>query len=189
MANYVSRAGEKIEGALDHFKIDPSGLACLDVGCSTGGFTDCLLQRGATHVYAVDTGYGLLDWKLRNDPRVTVLERTNILHEIPELDPAKTSIQFAVADTSWTRLQKTVPASFNFMAHGSRLLALIKPHYQSQPGDLKKGILPDEKSEIVARRVKDDLADMGYEVSDIYESPIRGGKGNREFWVLIEAGR
>ena len=183
---YVSRAGEKIEGALEHFKIDPTGLTCLDVGSSTGGFTDCLLQRGATHVYAVDTGYGLLDWKLRNDPRVTVLERTNILHDIPELEAAKDTIELAVADTSWTRLQKSVPATFRFLAKGGRLLALIKPHYQAQPHDLKKGILPDEKSEPVAQRVCKDLRVMNYQVSELYESPIRGGKGNREFWVLID---
>ncbi len=116
MASYVSRAGEKLQGALEHFKIDPTGLTCLDVVYSTGGFTDCLLQRGATHVYAVDTGYGLLDWKLRNDPRVTVLERTNILHDVPELDAAKDTIKLAVADTSWTRLQKSVPATLRFLA-------------------------------------------------------------------------
>jgi len=182
---FISRAGHKLEGALEHFNVDPAGLTCLDVGCSTGGFTDCMLQHGAVHVYSLDTGYGLLEWKLRNDPRVTVMERTNILHEVPGLEPFKNDIALAVIDTSWTRLERSVPATARFIRPDAKILALVKPHYQAQPQDLRKGILPDEKAPVIVERVREKLAAAGFDVSEPYESPIRGGKGNREFWLLL----
>lgn len=179
---YVSRAGEKLEAALAHFGIDVNGKVCLDVGAATGGFTDCLLQRGAAKVYAVETGYGILDWKLRNDPRVVVMERTNILYDPPVPEKA----DLAVVDTSWTRLKLSVPAAARFVSPAGLVLALVKPQYEAKRGELFKGVVkPDNLAEVV-ERTRRELVDLGYEVSPTFESPIRGEGGNREFWVKIK---
>src|SRR3954467_13549113 len=123
---FVSRAGRKLEHALASYAIDVSGLICADLGCSTGGFTDCLLQRGAAKVYAVETGYGVLDWKLRKDPRVVVMERTNAMHvTLPE------PVAFITIDVAWTRQKHILPAARRLISDGGRVVALVKPHYES----------------------------------------------------------
>lgn len=178
---YVSRAGEKLEAALDHFKVDVKNFVCLDVGCSTGGFTDCLLQMGGQKVFAMDTGYGVLDWKLRNDPRVVVMEKTNVLYiqNLPE------SLDLAAVDTSWTRSKLSVPAVSRFIKSKGIILALIKPHYEAPKNYLKKGILMPEKLDEVVEGVRTQLSELGFEVSSAFPSPVIGSGGNREYWVKL----
>lgn len=179
---YVSRGGEKLEHAIKEFKISVDGLICADFGCSTGGFTDCLLQHGAKKVYAVDTGYGVLDYKLRTDPRVVVMERTNAMHvELKEL------VDLITIDTSWTRLEKLVGnASSNLKSDGV-IIALIKPHYEASELRLSGGKLSDEDAQLVADEVARNIDNIGYRVlHGPIESPIRGGKGgNLEFLVAL----
>ncbi len=178
---YVSRAGEKLEAALDHFKIEVKDFVCLDVGCSTGGFTDCLLQKGAQKVFAMDTGYGVLDWKLRNDSRVVVMERTNLLYT----ESLSEKINLAVVDTSWTRLKLSVPAASRFIKKDGIVLALIKPHYEAPKSYLRKGILIPDKLEEVVEDVRSQLTNLGYGVSEAFLSPVIGSGGNREYWVKL----
>lgn len=178
---YVSRAGVKLEGALGHFRVDVTEKVCMDVGAATGGFTDCLLQRGAAKVYTVETGYGVLDWRIRKDQRVVVRERANILYEvdIPE------KIDLAVVDTSWTRLKLSVPATSRFIKPDGVILALIKPQYEVDKRDLKRGIVPEDKLIEIVETVRLGLMDLGFDVSEAIESQITGESGNREFWVKI----
>ena len=183
MGKYVSRAGEKLEGALVNFKVEVNDKICMDVGASTGGFTDCLLQNGAIKVYAVDTGYGGLDWKLRQDNRVVVKERTNILYEVG----IEKEVEIAVVDTSWTRLRLAVPATSRFVISGGIILALIKPQYEAgKEVAREKGVLTEEEGKKTAERTKNELKELGFEVSEIYESPIKGEAGNSEWWVKIQ---
>src|SRR5438552_9381049 len=140
MRDFVSRAGQKLDHALDHFALDITGFVCADLGCSTGGFTDCLLQRGAAKIYAVDTGYGVLDWKLRKDPHVVVMERTNAMHvTLPE------PVDLVTIDVAWTKQRHILPAAARIMKRDGRVISLIKPHYEAPPAMLRKGILPDER--------------------------------------------
>src|SRR3954468_22368232 len=130
---FVSRAGQKLEHALASFGIDVRDRVCADLGCSAGGFTDCLLQRGAKKVYAVDTGYGVLDWKLRKDPRVIVMERTNAMHvEIPE--PA----DLVTIDVAWTKQGNMLPGAKKILKPAGQVITLIKPHYEAEAGMLRK---------------------------------------------------
>lgn len=178
---YVSRAGEKLEAALEHFKINTKDLVCLDVGCSTGGFTDCLLQKEASKIFAMDTGYGVLDWKLRNNPQVVVMERTNLLYieSFPEL------LDLAVVDTSWTRLKLSVPAASRFVKPNGIILALIKPQYEAPKSYLKRGVLIPEKLDEVVEGVRTQLTELGFVVSSSFLSPVIGSGGNREYWVKL----
>src|SRR3990167_574522 len=131
---YASRAGEKLEHALNTFNVKVDGFVCADFGSSTGGFVDCLLQAGAEKVYAVETGYGVLDWKLRNDKRVVVLERKNAMHiELPE------KIDLITIDTSWTKIKKILPNALKNLKADGRIIALIKPHYEAEPKMLREG--------------------------------------------------
>jgi 23S rRNA (cytidine1920-2'-O)/16S rRNA (cytidine1409-2'-O)-methyltransferase len=182
---WVSRGGLKLVEGLDRFGIDPTGLTCLDVGASTGGFTDVLLSRSAAKVYAVDVGHGQLAWKLRQDPRVVVLERTNARHltraEIP--DP----IDLVVCDASFIGLTVVLPAPLALTRPGARLVALIKPQFEVGKGRVGKGgvvrdpALHDE----VCTRVGNWLAQQpGWQVDGIVESPIQGPEGNREFLLV-----
>ncbi len=123
---FVSRAGQKLDHALSTFKINIADCICADLGCSTGGFTDCLLQRGAKKVYAVDTGYGVLDWKLRNDPRVVVMERTNAMHvELPE------PVDVVTIDVAWTKQRNILPSARQIVAADANIVTFIKPHYEA----------------------------------------------------------
>ena len=174
---YVSRAGEKLEHALKSFDISVIGLVCADFGSSTGGFVDCLLQSGAEKVYAVETGYGVLDYKLRQDKRVVVMERENAMHvELPE------KVDFITLDTSWTKLDKVLPNAFKNLKDGSQIVALVKPHYEADPKMLRKGKLLEEFIPEVLERVKAKLQELGIKILAEVESPILGEKGkNKEY--------
>ncbi|MCZ7651613.1 MAG: TlyA family RNA methyltransferase [Thermoanaerobaculia bacterium] len=182
---FVSRGGRKLAGALDAFGLDPIGWVCLDVGASTGGFTDCLLQRGARRVLAVDVGHGLLDARLRADPRVTLRERTNARHlEAGAFDePA----DLAVFDVSFISLLKVVPPAVPLVAPGGLLLPLVKPQFEVGRGAVGKGgIVRDEaaRREIVARRAGE-LVALGLELVGESDSCLPGADGNREVFLLL----
>jgi 23S rRNA (cytidine1920-2'-O)/16S rRNA (cytidine1409-2'-O)-methyltransferase len=185
---YVSRGGVKLAHGLDHFGIDPKGMVALDIGASTGGFTDVLLQRGAAKVYAVDVGHGQLDWKLRQDPRVVVLERTNARYLTAAEIPEPPSI--IVCDASFISLKTVLPAALDLAAPGARLVALIKPQFEVGKGRVGKGGVVRDPAlhEEVCRSIADWLgARLGWVVLGLAESPIRGPDGNVEF--LIAAAR
>lgn len=182
---YVSRAGRKLEAALDEFAVDPSGLRCLDVGASTGGFTDCLLQRGARHVTALDVGYGLLDARLRADRRVAVIERVNARHLAP--DAFAEPFDLIVVDLSFISLLKVVPALIPHLAPAGRLICLVKPQFEiGREGVGKGGIVRDEgaRREIIERRARE-LEALGFERRGLIDSPVAGAEGNREALALF----
>ena len=181
MSKYVSRAGEKLEHAIKIFGLQVAELICADFGSSTGGFTDCLLQSGAKKVYAVETGYGVLDWKLRNDARVVVMERSNAMHVVlPE------KVDLITIDTGWTQLEKIVPNALKNLKPGGRIVALLKPHYEAEPRMLRKGKLIETFIPETLDKVKASLKKLGVEVSAETESPILGGKGqNKEYLLLL----
>jgi len=180
---YVSRAGEKLEFALKDFNVDVTDLVCADFGCSTGGFTECLINAGAKSIYAVDTGYGVLAWKLRNDPRVVVMERTNAMHVIlPE------KMDFISVDVSWTKQEKILPNVFNNLKEGGTIISLVKPHYEADANVIHSGVLSEGEAEVV---VKELIADLQSKYSShdfkVVKSPVVGGKGgNVEFLLLVE---
>jgi 23S rRNA (cytidine1920-2'-O)/16S rRNA (cytidine1409-2'-O)-methyltransferase len=182
---YVSRGGVKLEGALREFSLDPTGWTCLDIGASTGGFTDCLLRHGAAGVIAVDVGYGQLAWPLRNDPRVTVFERTNIR----QLDPARvgTPAHLAVMDVSFISLRLVLRQAVRFLEPEGRVLALVKPQFEAGPEQVGKGGLVSDPAvhALVMDNVKREGEALGMETLGAMESPIVGKKsGNREFFLL-----
>ena len=187
---FVSRAGRKLAAALDHFAIDPAGLACLDVGASTGGFTDCLLQRGAARVTALDVGHGLLDVRLRQDPRVTVVERVNARHLAA--DSFATPFDLIVADVSFISVVVVAPALLpHLAAPGGRLLALIKPQFEAGRAAVGKGgIVRDEatRRRVIAERAAA-LAGLGLELVGTFDSPVAGAGGNVEAFALLRRGR
>ena len=180
---YVSRGGLKLEAALREFHLEVRGLTILDVGASTGGFTDCLLQHGARRVFAVDVGYGQLAWPLRKDPRVVILERTNIRH-LQRLDIDE-PLDGAVIDTSFISLRIVVPATLKLLQKGSFILALIKPQFEAGKGMVGKGGVISDPA--LHKSIIADLsaffATIGLTVCGIIESPILGAKGNREFFI------
>ncbi len=180
---WVSRGGVKLARALDHFTLDVTGLVALDIGASTGGFTDVLLSRGAARVYAVDVGHGQLAWKLRQDPRVVVIERTNERHlttsEIPEAP------DLVVCDASFIGLETVLPAALSLAKPHAVLVALIKPQFEVGPARVGKGGVvrdPALHREVCAR-IAAWLESIGWAVQGIVESPIRGPEGNVEFLV------
>lgn len=181
MGTYVSRAGNKLQFALDTFKLDVKDLIVADFGSSTGGFVDCLLQNGVKKVYSIDTSYGELAWKLRNDPKVVVMERTNVMHVIlPE------KVDLITIDTSWTKQILTVSNALKNLKPRGTIISLIKPHYEAPKEYLEKGKLKDEKIDEVLEKVKNDIIAVGGQVVSLIESPIVGEKGkNREFLALI----
>ena len=184
---YVSRGGLKIEAALDAFGVDVSGIVAMDVGASTGGFTDCLLQRGAARVYAIDVGYGQLDWKLRGDPRVVMIERTNIRHMDASLVPEK--VDLAVIDVSFISLRLVVPRVRQFLKRpGGSIIALVKPQFEvGREAVGKGGIVRDGQSR--AEALEGIAAMMRAEEMDVVgsiESPIKGQKGNVEFLIYAK---
>ncbi len=181
MTNFVSRGGEKLQHAFTEFNVPVRDLICADFGASTGGFTDCLLQNGAQKVYSVEVGYGTVDWKIRNDPRVTVMERTNAMHVIlPE------KVDLIVADVGWTKQKLILPNIFANLKKGGRVISLIKPHYEAPKSYIVKGKLMEEKIDEILTLVKQDIENVGGEVLEMSKSPIVGGKGgNVEFLALI----
>jgi len=184
---YVSRGGVKLAHALDTFGIDPGGLVALDVGASTGGFTDCLLQRGATRVYCVDVGHGQLDWKIASDARVRVLDRTNIRLAAPDLLPER--VDLVVIDVSFISLRLVLPALVPLARPGAACVALVKPQFEVGRADVGKGgIVRDEAARARALdEVKAAAAALGYTVVADAVSPITGGKGNVELLLHLRA--
>ncbi len=182
---YVSRGGLKLEGALDEFHIDVTGLVALDVGSSTGGFTDCLLQHGASRVHAVDVGKGLMDWKLRQDVRVHLIEGKNI-RELCE-DELGERVDIAVMDVSFISLRKVLPVVARFLIPGGIILALVKPQFEAGKGEVGKGgvVRDAEKQRRVVEGIKGFALGMGLRVMGECPSPIKGAKGNREFWLYL----
>lgn len=183
---YVGRGGLKLAGALSAFKIDVTGLAAIDVGSSTGGFTDCLLQRGASRVFAIDVGKGLLDWTLRNDPRVTVLEGVNVRYI--DKDAVSPRADMAVIDVSFISLEKVLPSVVNMVSDHGAIFALVKPQFEVGKGEVGKGgiVRDEEKQKRAVERVIEFARSIGLEKIGTCESPVTGAKGNREFWVFLK---
>jgi 23S rRNA (cytidine1920-2'-O)/16S rRNA (cytidine1409-2'-O)-methyltransferase len=185
MRKYVGRGGLKLENALDRFRIDVHGKVALDIGASTGGFTDCLLQRGAAKVYAVDVGHGQFDWKLRNNPRVIVLEKLNARflsgEHIPEL------VDVCVIDVSFISLTLILPNAFELMTSAGVILALIKPQFELQRPDVGRGGIVRDPD--LQRKAQDKIVafvtHLGYVVSGIVPSAIKGADGNQEFFACM----
>lgn len=183
---YVSRGGEKLKGAIDAFEIDLTGFVCADVGASTGGFTDCLLQAGARRVYAIDVGYGIIDWKLRNDSRVVVMERTNAryLNQLPEV------VNFVTIDVSFISIKKILPAARKWLKTGSgQMVVLIKPQFESSRAEAArgKGVVTDpEIHKRVIMEVIQAGIELGLHTSGLIQSPLLGPDGNREFLVWFQ---
>jgi 23S rRNA (cytidine1920-2'-O)/16S rRNA (cytidine1409-2'-O)-methyltransferase len=188
-APYVSRAGGKLAAALDRFTVPVAGCTALDVGASTGGFTDCLLQQGARRVYAVDVGYGQFDWRLRQDARVVLIERTNIRY----LDPAliKDPIDVAVIDVSFISLSLVLPCVLGFLAQGAWVVALIKPQFEAGKGRVGRGgIVREERlRQEAADKVMRCAASLGLTHVGLMDSPITGQKGNREILAVFRRTR
>ena len=183
---YVSRGGLKLEKALRDFGVDPTGYVCSDSGASTGGFTDCLLQQGASKVFAIDVGYGQLDWKLRNDPRVTVMERTNARYLTADDLPLKPTL--GVMDVSFISITKILPAAAAIMGEDGEFISLIKPQFEAGRDRVgKKGVVRDAQVHLdVVKEILQFIdADMGWTAQNLSFSPIKGPEGNIEFLVHI----
>ncbi|RJQ56109.1 MAG: TlyA family RNA methyltransferase [Desulfobacteraceae bacterium] len=182
---YVSRGGLKLEAALKGFSVDPGGMTCMDVGASTGGFTDCLLQHGALLVYAVDVGYGQLAWKLRRDPRVIAIERANIryLAQSALAEP----VDLVVIDVSFISLKIVVPNLFKFLKPDAVLIALIKPQFEVGKGMVGKGgvVRDPQLHDSVLDDLMDFFIDQNLEIKATMPSPILGPKGNKEFLIHL----
>ena len=180
---YVGRGGLKLEGALEELQLDVSGRAVLDVGASTGGFTDCLLKHGVAKVYAVDVGYGQLDYRLRNDPRVVAMERVNARYafRLPEM------VDLATLDLSFISLQKVVPNVSGMVRDGGLLLALVKPQFEGERREVGRGgVVKDPLVHAtVLGRFLCWAVDRGFKLEGVVASPLRGADGNREFFVLL----
>jgi 23S rRNA (cytidine1920-2'-O)/16S rRNA (cytidine1409-2'-O)-methyltransferase len=188
---YVSRGGLKLEHALDHFQVDPTGLTAIDLGASTGGFTDCLLQRGATKVYAVDVGQGQLAWKLRQDPRVVVMEKTNARELTPaRFPPPFVPADLVVIDCSFISLRRILPAAVALWRPSGRIVALIKPQFEAGKAEADRGagVITDPAiHQRVLRELQEFVATLpGLRWCGVTESPLLGPAGNKEFLVLIE---
>ena len=184
---YVSRGGLKLEKALKVFPIDLAGRICMDIGASTGGFTDCMLQNGAAKVYSIDVGYGQLDWKLRSDERVVCMEKTNFRYVKPEDLGDGPAPSFASVDVSFIGLDKILPAALAILAPGSEMVCLIKPQFEAGRDKVgKKGVVRDRKvHEEVVRDVTDMASGLGFEILGLDYSPIRGPEGNIEYLMYI----
>ena len=185
---FISRGGHKLEHALEHFQLNVTGLTAIDLGASTGGFTDCLLQRGAAKVFAVDVGQGQLAWKLRNDRRVVVMEKTNARFLKPENFPAAADL--IVADCSFISLTKILPAAEPLLKSNGKIVALIKPQFEAGKAEVDKGrgVITDAAiHDRVLAELKDFIsAQAGLCWRDVVESPLLGPAGNKEFLALIE---
>ena len=188
---FVSRGGHKLEHGLEHFRVEVSGLTAIDLGASTGGFTDCLLQRGAARVFAVDVGQGQLAWKLRRDPRVVVMEKTNARLLVPaSFPPPFVPADVAVIDCSFISLRRILPPAVALLRPSGRIIALIKPQFEAGKAEADRGagVIRDPA---IHERVLDELqrfvaGDPCLRWAAVTESPLRGPAGNKEFLVLIE---
>jgi 23S rRNA (cytidine1920-2'-O)/16S rRNA (cytidine1409-2'-O)-methyltransferase len=184
---YVGRGGLKLEGALNYFSIEVKDATVMDVGASTGGFTDCLLKKGASKVFAVDVGKGLLDWRLRNDKRVVVLEGKNVRYL--EFKDIGEKVDIAVIDVSFISLEKVIPKVKEFLKNKGSILALIKPQFEAKKTDVgAKGIIRDPAiHHMVIDKINIYCLNFGLVVKGVCESSIKGAKGNKEFWIYMEA--
>jgi 23S rRNA (cytidine1920-2'-O)/16S rRNA (cytidine1409-2'-O)-methyltransferase len=182
---YVSRGGVKLQGALDAFKIDPKDAVAADIGASTGGFTDCLLQRGAQRVYAIDVGYGQLAEKLRRDPRVIVMEKTNARYLTA--DTLAERVNLVAIDASFIGLDKLLLPAASLLAEGGQILALIKPQFEVGRGKVEKhGVVRDDQARVQAiQRVKTDAEKAGFAVLGSIDAAIKGPRGNQEHFVWL----
>jgi 23S rRNA (cytidine1920-2'-O)/16S rRNA (cytidine1409-2'-O)-methyltransferase len=191
-SGFVSRGGTKLRAALDAFGLEVAGLSCADFGANVGGFTDCLLQAGAVRVFAIDTGYGELAWRLRKDPRVVVMERTNALHaECPQSG----GVDLVTIDVAFTPQRLIVPAAGRWLrSAGGKIVSLVKPHYElaklagqttRRGGERPIGV---EQGREILNRVCAELAGLGFHAAGSIPSPLRGKGGNVEFLVLLEPG-
>jgi 23S rRNA (cytidine1920-2'-O)/16S rRNA (cytidine1409-2'-O)-methyltransferase len=185
---YVSRGGKKLKGAIEAFGIDPTGMVVMDVGASTGGFTDCILQEGARKVYAVDVGYGQLAWKLQQDPRVVNLERRNIRYlKREEVDE---EIDLILIDASFISIEKFLSHLLGFLKNGGAILGLIKPQFEVGKGEVGKGGVV--KNGVLHQKVIDRISgfcrSLGLSVLGVIESPLLGPKGNKEFFIYLKKG-
>jgi 23S rRNA (cytidine1920-2'-O)/16S rRNA (cytidine1409-2'-O)-methyltransferase len=180
---YVSRGGKKLEAALKAFEIDPKGMVVIDVGASTGGFTDCVLQKGARKVYAVDVGYGQLAWKLQNDPRVVNLERRNIRYL--KREEVREEADLVLVDTSFISIKKFLPQLYGFLKGGGDLVSLVKPQFEVGRDEVGKGGVV--RDPVLHQRVIDGISQfseaLGLKVLRVIESPLLGPKGNKEFFI------
>ncbi|MFH1707078.1 MAG: SAM-dependent methyltransferase [Planctomycetota bacterium] len=180
---YIYKGGRKLAFALEAFHIDIRGLTFADLGCNVGGFTDCLLKHGAAKILAVDTGYGILAWVLRQDKRVEVFERTNALHWAPAAP-----VDGVVIDVGWTRQRLIVPRAWTMVRPGGVIISLFKPQYETGDRGRVQGVLDDAQAENMVRERMADLGAQGYPVREHVRSPIRGGtkeKGNYEYFLLF----
>ena len=182
---YVGRGGLKLEGALEHFQISAQGVTALDLGASTGGFTDCLLQRGAARVYAIDVGHGQLAWKIRNDPRVVVREKLNARYlsrdDVPE------RIDLCVIDVSFISLTLILPNAFDLVTPNGVILALIKPQFELQAADVAHGGIVRDPAlhEKAQNKIRDFVLNAGHNVVGLVPSGITGADGNHEFFICV----
>ncbi len=182
---YVSRGGLKLEKAMEAFQIDLSGQICMDIGASTGGFTDCMLQNGAAKVYAIDVGYGQFAWKLRQDERVVCLEKTNFRYCTREQIPDP--VDFASVDVSFISLDKILPAAYPLLTEEGRMVTLIKPQFEAGKDKVgKKGVVRDKKVHLeVIEKVLDVAGTLGFTVLNLEYSPVKGPEGNIEYLMYI----
>lgn len=183
---FVSRAGFKLEAALDHFKVDVTDLVALDAGISTGGFTDCLIQRGIKRVYGVDVGYGQVHEKVRNDKRLILMEKTNLrlLESLPE------KLDLITLDLSFISILKVMPALKNLVKPNAKIITLIKPQFEAEREDIRRGglVKDDDVHQRVIEKIKDGMLEFGFKMIDIIDSPIRGAtSGNKEFLAMFIA--
>lgn len=183
---YVSRGGLKLEKAMKNFGVDVFGAVCMDIGSSTGGFTDCMLQNGAVKVFAVDVGHGQLDWKLRKDSRVVCMERTNIRYVTPE--DIGEPIDFASVDVSFISLTKVLPVAKTLLRDGAKMVCLIKPQFEAGREKVgKKGVVREKSVHLeVIEMVMAHVVSIGFEVLDLDFSPIKGPEGNIEYLLYIQ---
>ena len=180
--DYVGRGGVKLAYALDHFQLNANGLAALDVGASTGGFTHCLLLRGAQRVYALDVGFGQLDYRLRQDPRVKVIERTNARYPF-HLDER---VDLATVDVSFISLTRVLPSVASHLKEGGQIVALVKPQFEAKRREVgRRGVIKDPSvhAKVLGRTIAW-LVNSGFRLKDLVPSPITGDEGNREFFIL-----
>lgn len=183
---YVGRGGLKLEGALKYFDIEVKDKIALDIGASTGGFTDCLLQNGAQKVYAVDVGYGQLDWKLRNDERVILMEKVNARHM--SIDDIAEKVDLIVIDVSFISLTKIIPNSIQYLKPKGIIIALIKPQFEVGKGEVGKGGIVRDKSKHteVVEKITEHLIEHKFRINGVLPSPILGAEGNKEFLIVAE---
>jgi 23S rRNA (cytidine1920-2'-O)/16S rRNA (cytidine1409-2'-O)-methyltransferase len=179
---FVSRAGKKLSFAISEFKLSAKGLVCADFGCNLGGFTDCLLQKDAKKIYSVDTSKNCLEWKLRNNPKIIVLEQTNAMHvELPE------KVDLIVSDVAWTKQEKILPSISNNLKKNGLAITLIKPHYESKREELCKGRVKDASMVDILERTKVKFTENNFDLLGLVKSPIEGRSGkNTEYLALLK---